>query len=145
MVEETRHTEQWTYLGAEWDYDDRQLHYIYQNEAGEEKSYKRQLTRPLPGGVFVMTIETDTGSVFYKGKNTPVYQHRLEDSERVAVLEANNRSALAVSRMSKKAKSDMADSQLVAVLRPLSAEYYRRDRTGRAAFLATIIETITRG
>lgn len=143
MTQEILRTEIWTYLGAEFSGRERKLYHIYEDPRGERQSYARALTRQSPGAMFTMTL-TEKDTVYYKGQYSPAYQGMMEDTERRILLEAQHRAALAEARNVKRAKADMSHSALEEALRPLSKEYGRRTSVGRVAFIAAIIEIVTR-
>ncbi len=133
----------WTYLGASWDGSTLGHHYRPEIEDGHNWSFNKNIIQGARPGAQYMVFLASPDKVKIAGEYAPVYKGLVDDQER-ARLELDDREAQARARMAKQAKNDMSTSALEEALRPIIQEYSRRNRTGKAALLGSLIEIVSR-
>ena len=149
MTTTEKHTEEWLYLGKHMNAKGA-LSLLFE-DAAEAAQFLPSVrlygpkclpSHAQPGSVWLITVDDDNDSMYYKGANKPQYLRMIEDPERCAQLQAKSRAAEIELRMQKQAKNDMSVSEIDKLLEPLREEYAKRNRVGKAALLATIYERI---
>ena len=137
--------EDWTYIGVRiWNVNDRstKLTHCWVDAQEIQHGFGKLRITARPGAVFSLPVERkDDGVTVRFGEGE--YLRMVPNSERAA-MELESRAAEATSRKAKAAKSDMDESALVKILRPLKEEYMSRNPAGRRAMIATVLEELTR-
>lgn len=136
--------ERWTYEGLQRSAPDK-LSHMWRDEAGVIRSFDKNMVRiARPGVIYDVHVTRDaegrSSVAMGGGSQGPVYVGMIDDEGALALLQAKSRAEEAAARAVKQAKADMSRDALAEILAPLKAEYQRRNRTGRRALLAVVLE-----
>jgi hypothetical protein len=132
-----------TYLGRRTGRSGKLFHAVRIDGEERDRWYKNPPNRwTTPGTRFRFSFDTD-GALFLTGDSAPVNLGQLEEDIR-AELWALDRAAEAEHAVYARTKKERSDNELTRLLEGLRQEMRRRDRRGRAAIIATIIEELSK-
>ncbi len=146
------HEEEWTFQYRKTFKNRTKLSYLWLNPVGEPKVFGKDFTRysPVkarPGAIFRVFVdykEDSTLSVTQTGDDAPHYLGMIEDEYLRTIWQAKDRSNELEVQTIKRAMGDTRRNLIREALQPLNKEYHSIGRTGRAAFLALVIDEVTR-
>ena len=146
MTETTKETQVWLYVGMAITGDKRD--YVWEDEDGVRRYFGKLVVKDArPGASYELEVtpRDDGGiSVGIQRYGYKSFKGMCADTDRLAQLQTNDKAAQVAWRQRNEAKADMKADAVGEILKPLAAEYMRRNHTGRAALIATVIEYITR-
>ena len=146
------HEEEWTFRYRKTFKNRTKLSYVWVNPVGEAKIFTKDFTRysPVkarPGAIFRVFVnykEDGSLSVTHSGDDAPRYVGMIEDEDKRTEWQAKDRTNELEVQTTKRGMGDTRRNLIREALQPLSQEYHSMGRTGRAAFLALIIDEVTR-
>lgn len=139
--------ETWMFAGSHTDDKGKRSHAwlpLPAKDLSGQLIYDVQGSGLLVGGEYVVYVYREDGHVWKRGKPAPVYVGLHENAELRALAEARHKAVEALIRTRRRVASDKRDSALEDALAPLTAISAKLHPTERTAFLAYVIQKITK-
>lgn len=139
--------ERWTYEGPYRSSPDKLAH-AWRDDTGVGRWFDKNIVRMVrPGAIYDVHVTRDaegrSSVAMGDGSKGPLYIGMIDDEAHLALLQAKSRAEEAAVRVVKQAKADMGRDAVAEILALLKAEYQRRNRTGRRALLAVVLEEMS--
>jgi len=133
--------EEWRYMGRIR--DGKVLFHSYQDGDGELRVFKK-LPASSPGSLYEVEVERKNGGIIVHGSPSYVFGQDISEDKEIRLKAAADDRAISIQLDTERAEKAGAYKELEENLEALRSLYFRQTGGRRAAFLAHVIQRLTK-